>query len=309
MDNKKILNERWKSIDNELKKFMGNFKYDIKPRLKAIIREFNVNRDNLYSYLEKSELELFKTELRDIVSDDMSDILKYKINQMEKRTKIKYYEALQLLVNIAYYKVMNNTKKFEDELFTATATITSEIVQRESYEVRKPLLKKYHLIPLPNYLLPHIMSTPLYLGYNWLEYRQNMIDYNADKTYRKIVVGIQQNNLDLDKYDNSFNIERKRYLTALDNEVASLSSYVSLWGMEKQGIKKVIYVAVMDERTTHICESMNGQIFNVNDWNVYYRYANNNDEKTTKYTTFGLQIGENMPSLHYSCRSVLYPYR
>lgn len=298
----------WQNIDKELKKFNGKFKYDIKQRITRIIREFNIQRDNLYEYLKKDDLTLFKSELQDIEKDDMSDYLKYKIDKMLSRTKIKYWEALQLLIDLAYYQMFNRNKKFEDELFTATMTYTSEFYQRISYDI-KPRLRKYHLIPFPNYLIPHLMSTPLYLGYNWLEYKQNLIDYNANKTYRKIVVGIAQSNFDINTYDNSFNIERKRYLTALDNEVASLSSQVSLWGMEKQGIKKVMYVAVMDDRTTRICESMNGQIFNVNDKNIYFRYANNNDVKMTKYETQGLQIGENQPALHPQCRSVLYPYK
>ena len=308
MNNEEIIKKRWEDIDKQLNKFSGKFKYDIKARIQAIIRTFDIKRDNLYDYMKTNDLTMLKTELQDNVDKDMGDLLKLKTDRMLNRTKVKYYEALELLINLAYYKMMKKTKQFEDELFNETAIITSKIVQKQSYEVRKPRFKKYHLIPLPNYLLPHIMSLPLYLGYDWLSYKENMINYNANKTYRNIVIGIQQSSLDLDKYDKSFNIERKRYLTALDNEIASISSYVSIWGMEKQGIKKVQYVAVMDEKTTHICESMNGQIFNVNDWNTYYRLANDNDEKLTKYVTKGLQIGENQPALHYNCRSVLIPY-
>lgn len=298
----------WKSIDKELNKFNGKFKYDIKQRIMRVLRTFNITRDNLYSYMNTNDMSIFKSELQDNENKEMSDYLKYKIDKMLQRVKIKYWEALQLLIEIEYFKVMNNAKKFEDELFTATVEITSNFYQEESYRIR-PRLRKYHYIPIPLYLLPHIMSTPLYLGYNWLEYKQSIIDYNANKTYRKVVVGIAQNNFDINTYDKSFQIERKRYLTALDNEVASVSSYVALWGMKEQGIKKVQYVAVMDDRTTKICQSMHGQIFKVNDWNTYYRYANENDERTTKYVTNGLQIGENQPALHYNCRSVLYPYK
>ena len=298
----------WENIDKEINKFSGKFKYDIKQRIRRIIREFNITRDNLYDYLKTNDLSMFKSELQDVKSDDMGDYLKFKVDKMLNRTKIKYYEALQILIDLAYFKMMDNSKKFEDELINVTTTYTSEFYQRISYDI-KPRLIKYHLIPFPNYLIPHLMSTPLYLGYNWLEYKQNMIDYNANKTYRKVVIGIQQNNLDLDSYDNAFNIDRKRYITALDNEIASLCSEVALWGMEKQNIKKVIYVAVMDEKTTKICESMNGQVFNVNDWNTYYRYADNKDERMTKYETKGLKVGENQPALHIGCRSVLFPYK
>ena len=286
-------------------KFIKNFRYDVKTRINAYIKEFSISSDNLYDYMKTKELSMFKMELQDI---EASDYLKYKINQYLKRTKIKNHEALQLLIEIAYFKCFDKSKKFEDELFSTTATITSEMYQKESYSIR-PRLKKYHLIPLPNYLLPHLMSLPLYLGYDWLSYKENMVQYNANKMYRNIVVDMQQKRFDIDRYDRVFEIERKRYLTALDNEVASLNSYVALWGMEKQGIKQVKFIAVIDDRTTHICESMHEQIFKVNGLNIYYRYANNDDEKLTKYETQGLQIGENQPSLHYNCRSILIPYK
>ena len=307
MTNKEILDKRWKPIDKEIEKFTKNFKYDVKTRINAFLKMFSINNDNLYDYMKTQELSIFKSELQDI-QEDVSDYLKYKINQYLKRTKIKNYEALQILIEIAYFKSFQKAQKFEDELFNATATITSEMIQRESYDLRLHL-KKFHLIPLPNYLLPHLMSLPLYLGYDWLTYKQSMIQYNSNKMYRNIVIDIQQKRLDLDRYNRTFEIERKRYLTALDNEVASLSSYVALWGMEKQGIKKVQFIAVMDEKTTKICQSMNEQIFDIKEKNVYYRYANNNDDRTTKYETIGLQIGENQPSLHYNCRSVLIPYK
>ena len=307
MTNKEILDKRWKPIDKEIEKFTKNFKYDVKTRINAFLKMFSINNDNLYDYMKTQELSIFKSELQDI-QENVSDYLKYKINQYLKRTKIKNYEALQILIEIAYFKSFQKAQKFEDELFNATATITSEMIQRESYDLRLHI-KRFHLIPLPNYLLPHLMSLPLYLGYDWLTYKQSMIQYNSNKMYRNIVIDIQQKRLDLDRYNRTFEIERKRYLTALDNEVASLSSYVALWGMEKQGIKKVQFIAVMDEKTTKICQSMNEQIFDIKEKNVYYRYANNNDDRTTKYETIGLQIGENQPSLHYNCRSVLIPYK
>lgn len=302
----KEIHKYWDNIDKELNKFSKTFNYTIKQRIRAYIREYDISKANIYNYMEKDDLTMFKVELQSI---ETTGYLKYKINAMLKRTKIKYYEALQLLIELVYYNVYNRHKQFEDELFTTTVKQTNELIQKISYGVRKPLLKRYHLIPLPNYLLPHLMSLPLYLGYNWLEYKENMIQYNANKMYRNIVVDIQQDRLDLNRYDRSLEIERKRYLTALDNEVASLNSYVSLWGMEKQGIKEVMYVAVMDNRTTKICQSMDRQVFKINGWNTYYRYANNNDERTTMYKTYGLQIGENQPALHYNCRSVLYPYK
>ena len=55
------IKEFWKNIDKELNKFKGKFKYDIKQRITRIIREFNISRDNLYEYLNKDDLTLFKS--------------------------------------------------------------------------------------------------------------------------------------------------------------------------------------------------------------------------------------------------------
>ena len=72
----------WKNIDKELNKFKSKFKYDIKQRITRIIREFNISRDNLYEYLNKDDLTLFKSELQDNKNNDMSDFLKFNIDKM-----------------------------------------------------------------------------------------------------------------------------------------------------------------------------------------------------------------------------------
>lgn len=299
------IKERWGKIDKEIEKYLKEFKYDVKTRINAYLKEFSIDNDNLYQYMKQKELSMFKMELQDIKA---SDYLQYKINQMVKRTKIKNYEALQLLIEIAYYKSFEKSQKAEDELFNVVVKVINEQVQIESYDVVKPK-EEFHLIPLPNYLLPHIMSTPLYLGYNWLEYKQNMIQYNSNKMYRNIVVDIQQKRLDLDKYNRVFDIEYKRYKNALDHELASIHSEVAIWGMKQQGIREVQYIAILDKKTTNICRSMHGKVFNIYEKNVYERYAHTNDEFLTTYTTYGLQIGENQPALHYNCRSILIPYK
>lgn len=299
------IKERWGKLDKEINDYIKNFKYDVKTRINAYLKEFSIDNDNLYDYMKQKELSMFKMELQEVKADDY---LQYKINQLIKRTKIKNFEALEIMIAIAYFKMMEKSQKAEDELFNVVVKTVSETVQKESYEIVKPKTE-FHLIPLPNYLLPHIMSTPLYLGYNWLEYKRNMIQYNANKMYRNIVVDIQQKRLDLDRYDRVFDIEYKRYKSALDHEVASIHSEVAIWAMKEQGIKEVQYIATIDNRTTNICKSMHGKVFKIYEKNVYERYAHTNDTQLSEYTTYGLQIGENQPALHYNCRSILIPYK
>ena len=53
------------------------------------------------------------------------------------------------------------------------------------------------------------------------------------------------------------------------------------------GITKVQFKALIDERTTEECREMNGKVFNIDD----------------------LVLGENLPPLHYNCRSVIEAWR
>ena len=308
MNEKDILKRRWEEIDNVFAKYQKQYKYNVKERVQAIINKYKITDKNLYLYLNNKDLSMFRIELQDALDENLDEYTQFKIQRLIKRTKIKYIEILEILIELAYIKIDNNNKKFEDELFYNVADITSKQFQEDSYDI-KTRIKKFRLFPIPEYLIPNILATPLYLGYAWLEYKERNRQYVSNKMYRKVVVDLMGDRLDLDTYDNAINRDRKSYITALDNEIASLSSQVALWGMEKQGIKKVKFVAVIDERTTKVCKSMNGQIFDIKGRNTYMRYESESDTSPRRYVTDGLMIGQNQPALHYNCRSTLVPYK
>ena len=63
----------------------------------------------------------------------------------------------------------------------------------------------------------------------------------------------------------------------------------------------------MDKITTEMCETLNNQIFNVNDWNTYQRWSAA-DDKMVVYKTFGLEAGANLPPINnhfHWCRSTI----
>lgn len=315
MNNKEILKSRWNEIDDELKKYLKKFKFNVKNRVQVILNTYKITSKNLYSYLNNKDLSIFKDELEEALELEINDYLRYKIQRMMNRTKIKYNELLEILIEIAYEKNDLSNKKIEDELFNNVVKITAINVQNECFEVQKK--KKKKLFDIPIYFIPALLATPLYLGYEWLNYKQSKNMYDANKTYRKILIDLnKQEEFDLNNYDKEFQTQRNQFIRyknndfygAMANQVASMCSETALWGMRKQGVEKVRFVAVLDEKTTHICESMDGQIFKLNDWNTYYRYSED-DKKMVKYVTKGLVIGENEPSLHVNCRSILIPYK
>lgn len=69
-------------------------------------------------------------------------------------------------------------------------------------------------------------------------------------------------------------------------ESARVASEGQVDMFKQSGVKRVQFIATLDERTSEICRYMDGKIFDVKD----------------------LQIGVNQPPLHPNCRSVLSPY-
>lgn len=95
---------------------------------------------------------------------------------------------------------------------------------------------------------------------------------------------------------------------AIDHKLIELNNKAKLEGIkliDKEA--KVKFIAVEDNATTKMCNSLNNQIFNVHDWNEFYRYSKAND-KMVKYRCFGLIPGLNMPPIDdgfHWCRSYI----
>ena len=69
----------------------------------------------------------------------------------------------------------------------------------------------------------------------------------------------------------------------------------------------VRFVAEMDDRTTKMCRSLDGQIFHTRKWNVFERYSEFY-QSLHKFSCKGMQIGLNLPPLtdHFHwCRSTV----
>ena len=70
---------------------------------------------------------------------------------------------------------------------------------------------------------------------------------------------------------------------------------------------KARFIAVMDDRTTKMCKSLNGQIFNVRGENVFKRWSESRGGIAT-FKCRGLQLGLNLPPINdgfHWCRSTI----
>lgn len=333
MDNQKILKDRWNKIDKLISSFLisnnkiSNRFYD---DIQDIFDTINFTYEDMYKYADIKYIAKLRKNIDKLKeTTELKGFIGYQLNNMYKRIKLKNNEVLIGLLMVEFYKKNSQQDELENSLFEKIMNISYEEGQKEAIKIKKP--RKKRLFTLPQALMIAILTTPMQNGFKWEEYKTGNINYNVQQVFKVINIKMQQNKvLDVNdiEFKKIFNKEQNYYINKkkdipiteryidkysgmLDNYVCFIANQTALEGMKKQDIIEVQFVAVIDDNTTDMCESLNGQIFNIYDWNTYSRYSKA-DDKNIIYKTKGLEVGANMPPIdngfHY-CRSTIYPYK
>lgn len=331
--NNKILKQRWEKVDELLSAFFTKNKKinrRIYDNIQSILDGIKFSYEDLDNYASSSEIIRLRGRIEDIKDEyGLSGYPGYQLNSFLSRKKLKNREVLYAYLLTEYYKQQQEQAVEENKLFDEVCTMTYKSVGVETYEVLHK--KKPKKIEEPKaWLLGLILNTG-YNGFAWLFNKEGTLMYNTKNLYEVILILIQQNKpLSTSTYeiDKLLKKQEKAYLNktkrekiyedykndfsgSLDNQIAFLVNQVALKGIKDQGCKRVQFIAVMDEETTTMCKTLDGQIFEIDGKNVYSRYSAE-DKKNIVYETYGLETGANLPPInnhfHY-CRSTIYPYR
>lgn len=332
MDNHKVLKTRWKEIDKLLSTFYSkdiNLSKEMQNNIQNILNGIKFDYSELFKYAKISYIALLHRKILTLKENgDLKGYTGYLLNNLYNKNKLKNNEVLKGLILVEYYKKKIQQDEIESILFKEVAEVSYNQAQKEAIKINKN--KK--IFNLPVLLISSIFALPTYNGYKWSDYKDGNISYEVTSLINVIYQKIQRQE-DLSIFDDDlqkvFNKQQRLYLSkkkpekkqkekysndffgALDNQVELLTNQIALEGMKKQGVTKVQFVAVLDEVTTDMCKSLDGQIFNIYDWNTYSRYSKA-DNKNVIYHTKGLEVGSNLPPInnnfHY-CRSTIIPYR
>ena len=330
MNEKKIIAKRWREIDNYLSTYLDIYRKLNKRtqrKIQEIFESINFTVEELEDYANNRKVKQFKDKIEEFLEDnDVEGYVAYTLKKLLKRKRIRNREIIENSILIAFQEEATKLDEMETTLFQNVSSTIYKDAQKEAIQVlEKP--KNSKIYPLPDLFLLTYLALPTYRGYKWEDYRLADIQYNVRQIYTQLVINMQQDrplDVNSDEFQSLFNKQNNRYLNkkkgtrqadqysgALDNEVCFLVNQVALNGMIKQGCTKVQFVAVVDDKTTIMCETLNGQIFNINDWNTFSRYSAS-DGKNIVYKVKGLQLGVNLPPIdnhfHY-CRSTIYPVR
>lgn len=318
MDNKTILNNRWNYTDLKLKDYLRIYK---KTNLKTQdnIQDIFNGIDFNYMDLNKPISNNQRKKLSRVVDEwKQLELLKgyfeYKVIEILNKRYITNQEMLSILLWGAFVKERNQLDEYEEVLFTE---IGQDLYKQGIDEIKPTKKKKWSLTW--EYIWS-MLCLPNVKGSSWITYIEALALTNAQEIERQTIIQLQQNkkpNIEDDVFKNILKKQQNRYISinddkisgALDSQVVEIANKSLLKAGEDVGQKKLRarFIAEIDDRTTKMCDGMNGMLFYVNDWNRFYRYSDD-DKRDVLYTIKGLEVGANLPPInnhfHY-CRSTI----
>lgn len=318
MDNKTILNNRWNYTDLKLKDYLRIYK---KTNLKTQdnIQDIFNGIDFNYMDLNKPISNNQRKKLSRVVDEwKRLELLKgyfeYKVIEILNKRYITNQEMLSILLWGAFVKERSQLDEYEEVLFTE---IGQDLYKQGIDEIKPTKKKKWSLTW--EYIWS-MLCLPNVKGSSWITYIEALALTNAQELEKQTIIQLQQNkkpNIEDDVFKNILKKQQNRYISinddkisgALDSQVVEIANKSLLKAGEDVGQKKLRarFIAEIDDRTTKMCDGMNGMLFYVNDWNRFYRYSDD-DKRDVLYTIKGLEVGANLPPInnhfHY-CRSTI----
>ena len=233
-----------------------------------------------------------------------------------KRTRVKNSEILELLIYGVYIEEQSKLKELEKQIMYEDAKYYYEQGQQEVNKKKKPST-------LTMALFLALLEQPNYSGLTWKQYTETTIQYNAQQIYKQAILNIQQQkDLEIDSSEfqmiinrqnnQKLNISNDKIAGAVDLQIIGLYNLAKVEGIKSisKDNSKVRFIAVEDDKTTLMCDSLNNQEFYINKENVFDRYYGETQKELTiqRIRCNGLVLGLNLPPIqhhfHY-CRSTI----
>jgi len=145
---------------------------------------------------------------------------------------------------------------------------------------------------------------------------------NTNQIYRQVLINLQQEKelkMDSDEFKILFNrqdkqklyINENKYSGAVDTELIGLNNQAKIKGIDREDRDaQVRFIAITDEGSTEMCQSMKDMLFYINKDNEFYRMygETKNELRNYRIKCHGLVLGINLPPISHHwhwCRSTI----
>lgn len=288
-------------------------------RLQEIFDTFNFTSEKIYGIADNNIKKRINTYIEQWKEQGLLKNNNYfttLANNIYRRTRVKNSEILELLVYSAYIEEQNKLEEQEKQIMYEDANYYYEQGQQEVNKKKKPSI-------LAMALFLALLDQPNYSGFNWKQYIEATIQYNTQQIYKQAILNIQQQkDLEIDSSEfqtiinrqnnQKLNINNDKISGAVDMQMIGLNNLAKVEGIKEvaEDNSKVRFIAVEDDKTTLMCDSLNNQEFYINKENEFDRYYGETQKELTiqRIRCNGLVLGLNLPPIqhhfHY-CRSTI----
>lgn len=313
MTNEEILEKRWNSIDKYLKKYVNEYNKlntKMKDKLQDVFNSFDIEYSDInkpISKAKKDRLYRFINKLKD--KGLLTGYFGYQARLLLNRKNVTYAEMLEIMIQGSYLEENKELDEINNDLFYKVC----ETSYNQGLEEING--KTSNLFNSSKFAL--LLSIPI-LGMTISQYMESLALTNANELYKQTLVNKQLGkdlNVDNRSYSVLFKKQRNRIVDingdklsgGIVNITNNLSNSAFLEAGKDNNIKQCRFIAELDKRTTDMCKSMDNMLFNIDDWNKFYRYSAV-DGRDVLYTVKGLEVGINLPPItnHFHwCRSTI----
>ena len=298
----------------ELKQLYNKISKQTQNRLQEISDTFNFTSENIYDIADNKTKKRINTYIEQWKEQKLLiGYFSVLSNNIYKRTRVKNSEILELLIYSAYIEEQSKLEEQEKQIMYEDANYYYEQGQKEVNKKKKPSI-------LAMALFLALLDQPNYSGFNWKQYIEATIQYNAQQIYKQAILNMQQQKgLEIDSSEfqiiinrqnnQKLNINNDKISGAADLQMIGLNNLAKVEGIKSvtEDNTKVKFIGISDERQTQMCKSLDNQEFYIHDWNEFKRYSKTNDS-IVKCRCYGLVIGLNCPPIDdgfHFCRSTI----
>ncbi len=277
----------WEQHDDymkQLKQLYNKTSKQTQNRLQELFDTFNFTSENIYDIVDnknKKRINIYIEQWKEQGLLKNNNYFSVLANNIYNRTRVKNSEILELLIYSAYIEEQNKLEKQEKQIMYEDANYYYEQGQKEVNKKKKP-----SILAMALFLV--LLDQPNYSGFNWKQYIEATIQYNAQQIYKQAILNIQQKKyLEIDSNEfqiiinrqnnQKLNMNNDKISGAVDLQMIGLNNLAKLEGIKSNADDdaQVEFWAVTDEHSTEMCQSMNMMRFYINKENKFDRYWGN----------------------------------
>ena len=275
----------WKVHDNymrQLKQLYNKTSKQTQNRLQEIFDTFNCTTESIYNIADNKTKKRINTYIEQWKEQKLlTGYFGALANNIYRKTRVKNSEILELLIYSAYIEEQSKLEEKEKQIMYEDANYYYEEGQKEVNKKKKP-----SIIPMALFLA--LLDQPNYSGFNWEQYVEATMQYNAQQIYKQVILNIQQQkDLEIDSSEfqtiinrqnnQKLNINNDKISGAVDLQMIGLNNLAKVEGIKSNTDDgaQVEFWAVTDEHSTEMCQSMNMMRFYINKENRFDRYWGN----------------------------------